>query len=170
MPQTLLALLALALGGYLVLQQSRHESQTARAVATEQVHAAAADVARQRFAFFESLAFDEATAIGRGLASATNLSLPSTFGAAAGGAAETAANDLDDFAGSVLTVRQPVGQDTVAFEVDTRVVYLAEDGTDVESAVQTRLKKVTLTLRPRVAGVEPVVLSQLFVCGSPCAF
>lgn len=168
MTQTLFALLALALGSTLVMQQSTQAARSERMADGHEVAASAADAAAARLAFVSTLAFDQATVAGR--ATALGQLTPAIAPYVAGGA-DTPGDDIDDFHRTTATVARAVDSGTVSFSLLTTVQYVSEADGDTASLVPTRFKKVTVTATAaNVPGQAAVTLSQLYQCGTRCVF
>lgn len=168
MPQTLLALLALSIVSLLVFQQSEQSARTGRVTDAHEMSAAAVDAALTRLAFYETLAFDEATVV-RPARSVLQLA-PRIVPYVAGGT-DLPGNDLDDFHATVLSTTGAVGGTTLPLVIRTTVEYVSEADGDTPSAGPTRLKRATVVVTPPPgSGAAPVELSELFLCGSRCTF
>lgn len=170
MPQTLLALLAIVLASFLALSQARSGQNTARRLEAADVQMLAADAALEHLAVLEQRPFDE------GVKSAYISSIagltPVVNGAFVRIGGDPPGDDLDDAHNTSVTTARVVrsGQAGVQIRTDVTVAYVSEADGTTASLVPTRFKRVTITARALDASADPVVLTQLFACGSFCTW
>lgn len=178
MPQTLLALLALAVATLFATQHQRYavssHLNTVRGELAVQSTAVAEDVLNM----IGSMAFDEATAA----ADAPPLTSPSQLtGPADFGPGEGQPDDIDDFHGSVADeykvrtlqrVDPETGQittSTLHFEVSVAVTYASEIDLETPQTAKSKVKKAVVTVYSKDIGrPDTVRLARSFVCGSKC--
>ncbi len=184
MPQSFLALGAIVIVTFLSLQQTRHATHTQIDKIDIDVTTMATQIAVDRLDEMRLLAFDEATKGDRiWLASQMTTLLPFSSDpehlfesfperrAAHGTGPDVAHDDLDDFDAATHTVVKSTQEGTLQFSVDTVVGYVQNDSIGANSSVPTNIKKAFV--RVTAVGVQPVAsvtISQIFSCGSPCAW
>ena len=171
MPQTLLALFALTLSSFLVLNQQKLTSTAQRQMISDEVELAAAGLASDIMEMIGARSFDEKStpeailARQRLPATGSDFTTGPNLGANDRGAAgcnlllpmdKPECDDVDDVGGLTwqpINVRLAHGR-SLPFEVRTEVYYVADPGSVTPSPVRTRHKRVTLTLRsPHLRGV-----------------
>lgn len=177
MTQTLLALFGIVLASVLTLHQSQSGIRTERQTEAAEIQALAAEVAMERMARLEAMPFDQAVVGARALS-------PNSLTSIVGGGflpsgADVPGDDLDDADGesveALYDLRESASGSVGGVRLRTTVAvrYVSEaDGETVTSA-RTRFKRATVTVAPTAAGAgvaQPVVLTQLFSCGSHCAW
>jgi len=170
MSQTLLAVAALAAFSLLGLQQLRARAHSDRADAAGVLRAAAADVAAEELAGLRAVPFDEAL---KGAGPFDDPAALTPFVPSTGFAPDAPGDDLDDFDGRVADVRVALADDSVTFAVTTEVRYALADGSDAPAGAPTRYKRATVTAAPVGTGgvlADPVRLSELLSCASPCVW
>ncbi len=172
MPQTLLALFALALASYLSLGQQQLALRSQENTVGNEVGLAAAGLASEVMAFVESRSFDEATSP-EAIHSTQNVptspndfSPASDFGAADRGtdgcnlvlpALTPVCDDVDDVSGMgwVPTTLTLAHDRSLDFEVRLVVFYVSSPESMAESPVRTLHKRVVIDVRsPHVTGDE----------------
>ena len=177
MPQTSLALLGIVLASVLALHQSRSGVRTERQTEAAEVQALAAEVAMERMARLEAVPFDQAVV-------GAYVSAPSELTAMVGGTfvptgPDPAGDDLDDANGESveapydLRESEGVGVGGVRLRTTVVVRYVSEADGETVAPTPTRFKRATVTVAPAAAGpgvAKPVVLTQLFSCGSYCTW
>lgn len=175
MPQTLLALLGIVLASVLALHQSRNGAASERRAEAAEVQALAAEVAMERLARLEGLAFDQAVVAGRAQSPAQLT--PFLAGRFVAVGPDPAGDDLDDADGESaegahdLRQRAGGGVGGVRLRTTVAVRYVRESDGETVATAPTRFKRATVTVAPVPAdGAPPVTLTQLFSCGSYCAW
>ena len=172
MPQSLLALLALAVAAFLTFNQQRLTIRAQTNVITDEVELAAAGLASEVMAFIEARSFDEASTPEKIHAALAVPSVASDFTWAAGfGAigygplgcdllhpADTPeCDDVDDLAGldwQTVTLDLAHGR-TLDFDVRVNVYYVSDPESMTVAPGRTLHKRVNIDVRsPHVAGDE----------------
>ena len=175
MPQTVLALLGIVLASVLMLNQSRSGIWTERQTESAEIQALASEIAMARLAVLETMPYDQAV-VG-GTASAPNdltLLVGTTFTPSG---ADAPGDDLDDANGESAETTHQVRQGDsggtpggVRMRTSVGVIYVEESDGVTPSGDRTRFKRATVTVEPVDGAAEPVVLTQLFSCGSFCTW
>lgn len=166
MPQTLLALFALALSSLLVLNQQRITTQSRERMISDEVELAASGLSSDIMEMIGARAFDEKSTPAAILARQrvpengndfTTVAYLGSNDRGTGGCnllrpiQTPECDDVDDVGGLTW---QPVEVElahgrSLPFEVNVDVKYVTDPGSETASAVRTRHKRVTLTLRSR---------------------
>ena len=170
MPQTLLGLLGIVLASVLSLQQVRAGMDTKEKLRDSEVQALATSVAMGVLNGLESRPFDEGV---KDAFASSPAELTPMVGAGffrPGG--DTADDDLDDIHGASETTVHVLrdGRTGLRLRTDAEVGYVSEaDGVTV-AATPTRFKRVTVTVRSLDVSAPTVSISQVYSCGSYCAW
>lgn len=184
MPQSLLAIAAIAIITFLTLHQKRHAILTQTEKVGIEITTMATQVGVDRLNEMRRLAFDEASKGERNasLEELSNLlplssdpeylfdSFPERHDAHSS-LPDVAFDDLDDFDAVTYIVSKTARLDTVQFRIDSVVGYMQDTDSGTASAVPTGLKQVVI--RVTALGVRPeasVTLSQLYSCGTRCVW
>ncbi len=166
MPQTLLALFALALSSLLVLNQQRLTTQSRERMISDEVELAASGLSSDIMEMVGARSFDEKStpaavlARQRVPADGNDFTTSANLGSNDRGTAgcnllqplqTPECDDVDDVGGlswQSVDVELAHGR-TLPFEARTEVMYVTDPGSETPSSVRTRHKRVTLTLRSR---------------------
>lgn len=167
MPQTLLALFALALSSVLVLNQQRMTTQGRQKMLSDEVELAASGLASDIMEMIGARSFDDKSTPSAIFAKQRVPTLPTQFTTAANlgdprdrgeagcdllvPANTPLCNDVDDLHGlgwQPVSVTLAQGR-TLPFEARVNVHYVSDPGSMAVSHVRTRHKRVTLDLRSR---------------------
>lgn len=178
MPQTLLALLALAVATLFATQQQRYAVNSHLTQMRGELAVQSTAVAEDVLNMIGSMAFDEAT-VDQDAAPLT-LSYQLT-NVADFGPGEGQPNDIDDFHESIsdeykVRTIQRVDPETGAtvsntlyFDVDVKVTYADENDLDTPQTAKSKVKKVVVTVFSKdISHPDTVQLARSFVCGSKC--
>ena len=178
MPQTMLALFGIVLASVLMLHQSRSGILTDRRTEAAEVQALAAEVAVERMARLEALAFDQAVV--DDYADAPAELTPFAGGSFVPLGPDAPGDDLDDANNESIeapyALREGAAGGAVGgIELRTTVTvrYVDEGDGETVTSVPTRFKRATVTVAPVATGdavAKPVVLTQMFSCGSYCTW
>ena len=178
MPQTLLALLALAVATLFATQQQRYAVNSQLNKVRGELAVQSTAVAEDVLNMIGSMAFDEATADqdAAPLTSSYQLTRTDDFGPGEG-----QPNDIDDFhesiadeykVRSIQRVDPETGAVTVTplyFEVDVRITYADEEDLDTSQSAKSKVKKAVVTVYSTdISNPDTVQLARSFVCGSKC--
>lgn len=166
MPQSLVAVIAMALASLVTFQQHRsvlaQRMISVRSQLAVEATAAATDILEE----VASKPFDEAVLTGP-VKSATDLT---AFVSGAGQLGESGdLNDVDDFDGAVIDEVRTAGSKALRFRTTTKVSYVSEvDGT-TDVGYMTRLKRVTVAAVPLdVTPADTIRVSEVVDCGALC--
>jgi hypothetical protein len=184
MPQTLLALLALALASIIAFNMQRLTQQSYRGALREEVQLAASGTAQHVMEMVAARSFDESTTP-RPLFQAAAIpyvpagfSLPANFAGDRGGAGcdlmdpglTPDCDDVDDISGlttSPVEARLSDGR-ILPYLAETRVFYVANPSDTTASAVPTLHKRVELTLTYDMPGqTRPVLMISRVISYDP---
>lgn len=166
MPQTLLALFALALSSLLVLNQQRITTQSRERMIADEVELAASGLSSDIMEMVGARSYDEKSTPAAILArqrvpeGGNDFTTNTNFGSNDRGTGgcnllrpiqTPDCDDVDDLGGLTW---QPVDVElangrSLPFEVKADVIYVTDPGSETPSSVRTRHKRVTLTLRSR---------------------
>ena len=183
MPQTLLALCGVIVATFLTLQSQRHRAISAEDILELETTQMGARVAMDVLSGFRTLPYDERTAdapVASPAALSTHLVLAPraqdrfqqrTARRAASHALLTPSATiatLDHADGRAFDVTRETAEGALTFRVESVVGYVGE-ASQTPSATPSKLKMATVRVTPQTAvGVDPIVLSQLYACGSGC--
>lgn len=170
MSQTFLGLLGILLVSVLSLRQDQSGMTTGAALRAAEVQALAAQVGAARLEEFATLPFDEA--VKEDPATSTVDLTPKVGGAFVRTGPDPGGDDLDDVHGLAETTSHVVRDGESGFDLRTeaQVEYVAEADGVTPSLTPTRFKRVTVTVSPIDVEADDVVLTQLYSCGSFCAW
>ena len=176
MPQTLLAVGALAVMAVLTLQSQGDRAYTVRDVVDAEITTMSARVASDVLNGYRTRPFDAATASGAAdspgdlwpharLATAAG----DRFGTLSQRAAAAASGaTLDAVDGRATVVQRQTASGSVSFRVESVVGYVAESDGATPQASASKFKMATVRVTPQGVDASAVVLSQLYACGSGC--
>ena len=183
MPQTLLALCGIVVATFLTLQSQRHRALSAEDILEMETTQMGARVAMDVLSGFRTLPYDENTAdapVASSAALSHHLVLATQaenrFGQRAARRAASHALltpsativTLDHADGRAFDVTRETSEGALTFRVESVVGYVDET-TQTPTATPSRLKMATVRVTPQTAsGTDPIVLSQLYACGSGC--
>lgn len=168
MPQTTLALLALACATLFSVKRDQEIAEGHRTLVRNEVSMLATSVATDQIETISAKAFDEATFGDRRTTSSSQLTPTASFGK---GNDAGDYNDVDDYHLSIDTVARRAGSGTLLFRVSTRVAYAEPNALFTEAAGVTKVKKATAYVESITVPLgSQTVLAQSFVCGSACTW
>jgi len=170
MPQTILGFLGILLASFLSLSQMRSGMGTERQLEAADIQAVAAEVAMGQLEALERLPYDQGVV--SEYADAISDLTPYAANKYVRIGQDDPNDDLDDVHGSVTTTSHVIraGEDPLVFKTTTSVRYVSEADATTISTVPTRFKRATVTVRSTSGTASPVVLSQLYSCGSYCTW
>ncbi len=166
MPQSLVAVVAMALASLVAFQQHRSVLEQRMNAVRSALSVGATAVASDKLEEVGAKAFDEATRLG----TIDNVADLTDFVSGAGQLAESAAfDDIDDFDGIVTSeIRTVKGKDLV-FTARTEVSYVSDVDGQSEVGYPTKLKKVTVFVVPAEITVPDTIrVSEIIACGERC--
>lgn len=174
MPQTLLAVCAIAIFAFYTLNSARDDASMEMRSVTAEVEQAAASVAHERLASAERVAFDEQD-VGRGRG--IRLVPPTSIQGPDGGEIDAAMyDDLDDFGGhSEVRAVDATGPGMIGLDVEYTVRYVVPT-TLATAPGATLAKELRVTVReqagPNTRGRPPVevVLRKVFTPAGMASF
>lgn len=187
MPQTLLALCGIVVATFLTLQSQRHRALSSEDVVQVEVTQMGAQVAMDVLNGFRALPFDEAAIdepVDKPASLHNHLPLSEESSerfktmharrevAKVGLSASATIATLDHADGRTFMVERSTVDGTVRFRVEAVVGYVESDGETI-SANPTKLKVATIRVTPILQGglsAPPLLLSQLYACGSGCSW
>ena len=165
MPQTMLAMLAMALATLVSVHQMRSTARTRMNMIRHEVSSQATAVAVDRLDEIASMDFDENTIGGKLIANAAGLTVGPPF------ANDSHGNDIDDFHGVVLDTFRVAGTNKLHFRVRSKVGYADENNPNVVVAGPGKLKRATVEVYSLIIpNPDTIRLSQTFACGSNCTW
>lgn len=166
MPQTLLALFALACATYYSWTRQRVIMEDQIRLVQNEVEMVAASVAVDRLEEISSKSFDQATVGEVVLASSSSLTGSSSFGKESG-----SHNDIDDYHNGADTLARKAGTSTLSFRVYTTVNYANEASPETSSTTPTKVKTVTATVTSLTVKVpSAITMKRSFTCGAECSW
>jgi|GEM_PF-1893953 len=181
MPQTMLAMLALATMTLFAMRQHERAIHLQREVIRNEVATQMMAVAVDHLEEIGRQAFDEATLNGAKVTSKAMLTPVSEFPLRK----DTPSNDIDDFHDDTTKTFRVSNGLELWFDVVTRVTYADPENPDVSVTGPTKVKKATVKVYahtrdpdltkpdPKWIGIsipDTVILSQSYACGSRCDF
>ena len=172
MPQTLLAILAIAITSMVALNQHTGRLHAQKEIIRKEISTQMMAVATDRLEHIGHMAFDENTIGNNILTSPDQLTHPDNFDE------DGQNNDIDDFnERSDHAFRIAAGRE-VWFDLKTTVTYAHENNPDVAVSHRTKFKKATVEVWPKdTLGInteggfqipDRIKLSQTYACGSWC--
>lgn len=165
MPQTMLAILAMALATLVSVNQLRNSARTRMNMIRHEISSQATGVAVDRLDEIASMEFDENTIGGTLLTSAAELTAGPPF------APDTPANDIDDFHAVTIDTFRVAGEHKLYFRVESAVTYADESNPNVPVAGPTKMKKATVRVYSlTIPNPDTLRISQTFACGSSCTW
>lgn len=170
MPQTLLGLLGIVLASVLSLQQVRAGMDTKEKLRDSEVQTLATSVAMGVLNELESRPFDEG--VKDAFASSPAELTPMLGGGFFHPGGDAADDDLDDVHGSSETTVHVLrdGRTGIRLQTDAEVGYVSEADGETVAVTPTRFKRVTVTVRSLDVSAPTVSISQVYSCGSYCAW
>lgn len=166
MPQTLMALFALACATYYSWTRQRAIVEDQIKLVQNEVEMIAASVAVDRLEEISSKSFDQSTVGDSVLSSSSGLTASGSFGMEAGDQ-----NDIDDYHNGADTLARKAGTATLAYRVFTTVTYAQESSPETTSSSPTKVKTVTATVTSlNVKVPSAVTMKRSFTCGAECAW
>lgn len=168
MPQTLLALFALACATYYTTTRQRTIVEDQIRLVENEVELIGASVAVDRLEEISGMNFDQNTVGDVRLTAASALTPVNGLGKI-GEPADN--NDIDDFHAAADTLVRIAGGSTLRFRVYTTVAYGLEASPETASTTPTKVKTVTATVQSldvKVPGT--VMLRRSFTCGAECSW
>ena len=166
MPQSLVAVIAMALASLVTFQQHRSVLTQRMVHVRSQIWVEATAAAGDRLEQVTAMAFDEVLLTG-GADSAADLT---AFAAGAGQLGEsTELNDVDDYDGAVSEDVRTASGKTLRFRTVTYVSYVSEIDGVTSVGYPTRLKRVTVEAVPLdIPAANTIRVTEVVDCGPLC--
>ncbi len=164
MPQTLIAVIAMAMASLVSFQQHRSVLEQRMNSIRGSLAVRSTAVATDKLEEIGAKAFDQATVTGAIASSAllnpiTEVSIASVL------------DDVNDYHGLIQDEKREVNGVESSFEVRTLVAYVSEMDGQTTVGYPTRLKKVTVKVVPDgLARPDTIRISEVLSCGVRCAW
>ena len=164
MPQTILAILAMAVASLLALQHHRHIAHQQLKLVRTEIALQATGVAEDVLNEVGALAFDQAV-VDEPISNASQLTGGPPF------APDKQGDDIDDFHQLSEIRHRLIGSDSLNFRANVSVTYADHDKVDQPMQGPTKVKKVTVRVYSLdIGSPDTVVVSRPFSCGTRCSW